>query len=163
MSVLAQSATPQAAGLQRSSASTSAPENQSVQLLNSVLVASHELDQTIVDRETSWGEVISSIEAAQDEYSKKRGPHGANSIHNKKSLVMTLEALTDMIPDQDGLSVLRGGLKLLFKVFGSSVEVSQPHPTDSPCLRLACATPHGKSRADHGCVRGCSNHILPGL
>lgn len=38
-------------------------------------------------------------------------------IYKNRAVVTTLESLSDMIPDQNGLSVLRGGLKTIFKVF----------------------------------------------
>ncbi|KAH8178564.1 hypothetical protein LIA77_00083 [Sarocladium implicatum] len=73
-------------------------------------------DSSIKGGGSSWTDVLQSMDIAQETYNQKRGRGKAENIHANKSTVATLEMLTDMIPDQDGLSVLRGGLKVVFKL-----------------------------------------------
>ncbi|KAK2841625.1 hypothetical protein FQN49_006068, partial [Arthroderma sp. PD_2] len=66
--------------------------------------------------EDSWMAVLVSMEAATDAYRVKGDAHQLRAMQRNKALAMTLLSLTDMIPDQVGLSVLRGGLKTIFKL-----------------------------------------------
>jgi hypothetical protein len=64
----------------------------------------------------SWQDVLESIDIARGEYDLKMLKNGTLCMQRNRALAVSLELLADMIPDQDGLSVLRGGLKFLFKV-----------------------------------------------
>ena len=64
----------------------------------------------------SWDDVLESIQIARDEHDEGEGRGKFRNAYKNKALITTLHSLTDMIPDQDGLSVMRGGLKLIFKV-----------------------------------------------
>ncbi|KAK7744278.1 hypothetical protein SLS62_010305 [Diatrype stigma] len=97
-----------------------------------------------------WNDVLESIQDAKEEYhtrSEKNRPQNMYNVHKNKAIIMTLHSLTDMIPDQDGLSVMRGGLKLIFKrtenrdqilrtfedvpmVFAKACDAIKTHPND---------------------------------
>lgn len=56
---------------------------------------------------------------SQDEAAADRtfmGGHARAGIRSAAPLIATLESLATMIPDQNGLSVLRGALTTVFKV-----------------------------------------------
>lgn len=63
-----------------------------------------------------WDDVLESIHDAKEQYHPKSEKNKLQNVYRNKALIMTLHSLTDMIPDQNGLSVMRGGLKLIFKV-----------------------------------------------
>lgn len=90
--------------------------------LNTTLETSEDREDVILaynHNGISWDDVLKSIQDANEEYltkSEKNTPKNVYNGHKNKALIMTLHSLTDMIPDQDGLSVMRGGLKLIFKV-----------------------------------------------
>lgn len=63
-----------------------------------------------------WDDVLESIHDAKEQYHTKSEKNKLRNVYKNKALIMTLHSLTDMIPDQNGLSVMRGGLKLIFKV-----------------------------------------------
>lgn len=63
-----------------------------------------------------WDDVLESIHDAKEQYHTKSEKNKLQNVYRNKALIMTLHSLTDMIPDQNGLSVMRGGLKLIFKV-----------------------------------------------
>lgn len=63
----------------------------------------------------SWDEVVSAMAEARAESDKRKRKLPVR-IYKNRAVVTTLESLSDMIPDQNGLSVLRGGLKTIFKV-----------------------------------------------
>ena len=64
----------------------------------------------------SWDDVLESIQIAKNEHDGTAGRGKFRNGYKNKALITTLHSLTDMIPDQDGLSIMRGGLKLIFKV-----------------------------------------------
>ncbi|KAI0386148.1 hypothetical protein F5Y04DRAFT_116479 [Hypomontagnella monticulosa] len=70
----------------------------------------------------SWDDVLQSIHEATNEYNTRLGGNGIKNVHNNRILIKTLHSLTDMIPDQDGLSVMRGGLKLIFKLLQKRID-----------------------------------------
>ena len=67
-------------------------------------------------RGCSWDDVLGSIEETRVEYERKAGKNRLRAIPRSPVIVTTLHGLTEMIPEQDGLSILRGGLKLIFGV-----------------------------------------------
>jgi hypothetical protein len=73
-------------------------------------------DARLLHHSNSWDEVLNSIEAAREDYEKKTGKSRLRAIPRSQVVVTTLHGLTEMIPEQDGLSILRGGLKLIFGV-----------------------------------------------
>ena len=64
----------------------------------------------------SWDDVLESIDSARKHHNTKAETRKISDLYKTRALITTLHSLTDMIPDQDGLSVMRGGLKLIFKV-----------------------------------------------
>ncbi|KAK4449013.1 hypothetical protein QBC34DRAFT_101728 [Podospora aff. communis PSN243] len=76
----------------------------------------------LLHRSNSWDEVLNSIEAAREEYEKKTGKGRLRAIPRSQVVVTTLHGLTEMIPEQEGLSVLRGGLKLIFGLLHKRIE-----------------------------------------
>lgn len=81
----------------------------------SILHADDDLIRAFRYEDCSWDEVVSTMEAARAESDKRKRKLPVR-IYKNRALVTTLESLSDMIPDQNGLSVLRGGLKTIFKV-----------------------------------------------
>jgi hypothetical protein len=67
-------------------------------------------------RDYSWDDVLDSLQIASKEYEIKTKESRMKRVLRNKAIVITLGSLADTIPDQDGLSVLRGGLKLVFSV-----------------------------------------------
>jgi hypothetical protein len=84
--------------------------------LKAVLNASNELDSSLACEDCSWDDVLESMQVARDDYDAKMSKATIKNIHKNKAIMTTLNLLTDMIPDRDGLSVLRGGLRLIFNV-----------------------------------------------
>lgn len=64
----------------------------------------------------SWTDVLQSMQNASSEYRAKSESNRLRAAQRDKSIAMTLLSLTEMIPEQDGLSILRGGLSTIFKV-----------------------------------------------
>ncbi|KAK0624115.1 hypothetical protein B0T14DRAFT_565417 [Immersiella caudata] len=79
-------------------------------------------DASLLHRTNSWDEVLDSIEAARDEYERKMGKSRLRAIPRNQVVVTTLQGLTEMIPEQDGLSILRGGLKHIFGLLHKRIE-----------------------------------------
>jgi len=59
-------------------------------------------------------ELIRSAKASQDDQTKQSS--SLRSLPRNRAIVTTLDSLAAMIPEENGLSVLRGGLSLVFKV-----------------------------------------------
>lgn len=80
---------------------------------------SHALDTAVVTsisyEDCCWEDVLESMEQARKDFDN-RMKKGAPKVYKNRAIVTTLESLTDLIPDKDGLNFLRGGLKLIFKV-----------------------------------------------
>ncbi|KAK4139550.1 uncharacterized protein C8A04DRAFT_32938 [Dichotomopilus funicola] len=75
------------------------------------------VDNTLPNRSSCWQDVISAIETAKAQDGAKAEKSILRSRLRKSGPeVAVLEALAGMIPDQDGLSILRGGLMTLFKM-----------------------------------------------
>ncbi|KAF4966054.1 hypothetical protein FSARC_6254 [Fusarium sarcochroum] len=70
----------------------------------------------------SWSEVMASMEAASQEYKVKGENHKMRALQRNHAVAATLASLTDMIPESDGLSVLRGGLNSIFKLLRKRIE-----------------------------------------
>lgn len=96
--------------------STLQPYRQQYHDLQTLLSSFRGEDAALGEGKSSWSDVLQSMSIAKEDYSQKRGRVKAEGLHANKTTVATLEMLTDMIPDQDGLSVLRGGLRTVFKV-----------------------------------------------
>jgi hypothetical protein len=62
-----------------------------------------------------WEDVMAAIETAKEAYAMKATNKGRVVLRNMAT-IKTLQALSQVVPEQDGLSVLRGGLTLVFKV-----------------------------------------------
>jgi len=73
------------------------------------------------NRDYSWDDVLDSLEVASTDHETKMNRSRTKKFLGNKAIVTTLESLADTIPDQDGLSVLRGGLKLVFSVGSSPI------------------------------------------
>ncbi|KAK0625447.1 hypothetical protein B0T17DRAFT_655176 [Bombardia bombarda] len=62
------------------------------------------------------------MQTARDEYDTKKQKSKIKHVQGNKAMVTTLLTLADMIPDQDGLSVLRGALKLVFQLLKKRID-----------------------------------------
>jgi hypothetical protein len=66
----------------------------------------------------SWDEVLTSIDQAIDAYNEKGKKSKFRKVGRNSAIVSTLESLAQVVPEGKGLSVLRGGLSMIFKVSG---------------------------------------------
>jgi hypothetical protein len=64
----------------------------------------------------SWQDVLDSMETARQDFDSATKKSKGKAAIRYKIVLSTLQSLTEMIPDQDGLSVMRGGLKMIFSV-----------------------------------------------
>jgi hypothetical protein len=65
----------------------------------------------------SWSDVLDQMHEAQDIYNAKGEKNKARGLmRHGKAISESLTPLLNLIPDQYGLNVLRGGLALIFKV-----------------------------------------------
>ena len=69
------------------------------------------------DRNPSWDDVLDSIQKGKEAYETK----GTNNpvrglIREGKEVAHILDSLVQLIPDEKGLSALKGGLSFIFKV-----------------------------------------------
>lgn len=64
----------------------------------------------------SWDDLLESMLSAKNEYEVKMSKGKTFSSPKSRIVIATLHSLTDMIPDQNGLSVMRGGLRYIFEV-----------------------------------------------
>ncbi len=77
------------------------------------------VDISLYNRYSRWQDVVDAIETAkaQDQAKADKSLLGMRARLRKSGPeIAVLDSLTAMIPDQNGLSVLRGGLTTLFKV-----------------------------------------------
>ncbi len=91
-------------------------------LLFQVLQEVEIVDTSLYNRHSGWQDVVDAIEAtkAQDHAKADKSFLGMRArVRKLGPEIAVLDSLTAMIPDQNGLSVLRGGLTTLFKVSGS--------------------------------------------
>lgn len=84
--------------------------------LAAALEASRGLGLDFGSRDYSWDDVLESLQTTSKEYEVKTEQNKIKRVLKNKAMVSTLQSLTDMIPDQNGLSILRGGLRLVFSV-----------------------------------------------
>lgn len=59
---------------------------------------------------------MDSMETAAAQYGAKAESNKLRALPRNRAVAVTLESMTDMIPEESGLGVLRGGLKTIFKV-----------------------------------------------
>lgn len=63
----------------------------------------------------SWEDVIGAIQKAEPEYEAKRSKNKMRGfLRDNDSLARALQGMAEFIPDEKGLSVLRGGLVFMF-------------------------------------------------
>jgi hypothetical protein len=88
------------------------------------------VDANLLSRYYRWQDVVDAIDAskAQDVAKADRSSVRAR-LRKAGPAIALLESLAGMIPDQDGLSVLRGGLTTLFKVSARLLELKWTDPT----------------------------------
>ncbi len=87
--------------------------------LSSVLRDVEGVDSNLASRSNCWQDVVNAIEAAKTQDSAKAEKSSMRARLRKLGPeISMLESLATMIPDQNGLSVLRGALVTMFKVSG---------------------------------------------
>lgn len=65
----------------------------------------------------SWNEVLKVIQDAKDQYLEKAKRNWfREKLRKGEDVATVLQNLTEMIPEEYGLGVLRGGLSILFTV-----------------------------------------------
>ncbi|KAK7403239.1 hypothetical protein QQX98_011011 [Neonectria punicea] len=67
-------------------------------------------DNPLSSTDCSWAEVLASMEAASHQYKVKANNAKLRAAQRNRTVAVTLQSLAEMIPEQDGLSVSRGGL-----------------------------------------------------
>jgi hypothetical protein len=75
----------------------------------------------------SWDDVMESMQLAKESQDDKVKQKNIRSLPRNRTIITTLDLLTAMIPEEKGLSVLKGGLSLVFKVnttLGRNVDIS---------------------------------------
>ncbi|KAK3326168.1 hypothetical protein B0H66DRAFT_600302 [Apodospora peruviana] len=96
--------------------------------LSSVLELVEALDSTFHSHHTNncWHDVIEAIETAKaiDKAKGEKSPVRAYMRKSKAELDL-LESLAGMVPDQDGLSILRGGLVTMCKLVTARLELRE--------------------------------------
>lgn len=86
------------------------------------LVRSDDLDlhntseHSLSTDDCSWAQMMASMEEASQQYKAKGDNNKLRMMQRNRAVAATLQSLADMIPEQNGLSVLRGGLNGIFKV-----------------------------------------------
>jgi hypothetical protein len=88
------------------------------------------VDDSLPSRSSCWQDVINAIESATAQDNAKADKSFLRARLRKSGPELAvLESLTNMIPDQDGLSILRGGLATLCKVRAFIVSVIEATPS----------------------------------
>lgn len=65
----------------------------------------------------SWNDVLKLIENAEDQYAEKaKNSWFRQKLRRGENVASVLQSLTDLLPEEYGLGVLRGGLSILFTV-----------------------------------------------
>lgn len=65
----------------------------------------------------SWNDVLRLIEAAEDHYVEKGTRNWfRQKLRKGENVATVLQSLTELIPEEYGLGVVRGGLSILFTV-----------------------------------------------
>lgn len=65
----------------------------------------------------SWNDVLELIKDAEDQcFEKCKGSWFRRNLRRGEDVAAVLQNLTEMIPEEYGLGVLRGGLSMLFTV-----------------------------------------------
>lgn len=77
---------------------------------------SHQVDVGTSFQDCTWTEVFLSMQNASTEYREQTETSRLRAARRDKAIAVTLLSLTDMIPEQDGLCIMRGGLSTVFKV-----------------------------------------------
>ncbi|KAM5358870.1 hypothetical protein ACJZ2D_014929 [Fusarium nematophilum] len=70
----------------------------------------------------TWAEVMSSMEEATQNYKAKAENDRIRAMQRNRAVAATLHCLAEMIPEQDGLSVLRGALKGIFTLLKKRID-----------------------------------------
>ncbi|KAI1329097.1 hypothetical protein F5Y16DRAFT_133499 [Xylariaceae sp. FL0255] len=84
------------------------------------LIVGGDLDQAPHFQDCSWDQVLEAMENAKNEHESRN--KGLRSLPRNRAIVRTLHSLADTIPDQNGLSVVRGGLKTIFELLDKRIE-----------------------------------------
>ncbi|KAJ4301332.1 hypothetical protein N0V90_003424 [Kalmusia sp. IMI 367209] len=96
------------------------------QELETVLASSQQLDPNFDIKGCTWEDLLNHINTAiclDEEKGKNSKIRG--SIRNAKADLVFLNSLTSLIPDEKGLSVLRGGLSIIFKSWSQHIETRE--------------------------------------
>jgi hypothetical protein len=114
----------------------------SYRILLQVLQEVEIVDTSLCNRYSRWQDVVDAIETAkaQDQAKADKSLLGMRArLRNSGPEIAVLDSLTAMVPDQNGLSVLRGGLTTLFKVgrylfHFANIDLAHLTLTLDPCL-----------------------------
>ncbi|KAK1757033.1 hypothetical protein QBC47DRAFT_378286 [Echria macrotheca] len=89
-------------------------------LLNSLQPAGERREEVLLA--CSWDDVLNSLSEAQETFNQKAAKSRFRKITRSKSIVGTLGSLTQLLPDELGLGVLRGGLNAVFQLVQARIE-----------------------------------------
>ena len=81
-----------------------------------VLQNQQRVDSDAKLRSCSWEDVMGAIDMAKTKYATKADKNKGRAFIRNRPAMRTIHALCNVIPEENGLSVLRGGLMLTFKV-----------------------------------------------
>ncbi|KAL1841758.1 hypothetical protein VTJ49DRAFT_6596 [Mycothermus thermophilus] len=103
-------------GLERVSKASQLPDRSSQTLID-VLHDVETVDSSVLSYISRWQDVLDAIEAAKSQDGAKAENNVLRAgLRKAGPEIAVLESLSNMIPDQDGLGALRGGLTTLFKL-----------------------------------------------
>ncbi|KAH6687816.1 hypothetical protein F5X68DRAFT_261159 [Plectosphaerella plurivora] len=103
---------------------TETPAQQSDSSPAPLLLMNTETEETCYEA-CSWQDVLDSMETAAAQYGAKTESNRLRALPRNKAIAVTLESMTDMIPEESGLGVLRGGLKTIFKLINRRIDNSE--------------------------------------
>lgn len=85
--------------------------------LETVLASARQLDPSFDWKGCTWDDLIGQIDAAI-EVDRRKGDNNRirRVARNASADVKMLKSLISIIPDEKGLSILRGGLSIIFQV-----------------------------------------------
>ncbi|KAL1595913.1 hypothetical protein SLS60_009603 [Paraconiothyrium brasiliense] len=95
------------------------------QELENVLASAHQLDPSFDLKGCTWEDLLGHIDAAIDSDDRKSKNKIRCGIRNAKADVQQLNALLSIIPDEKGLSLLRGGLSIIFQSWIQRIETRE--------------------------------------
>ncbi|PVH94902.1 hypothetical protein DM02DRAFT_618276 [Periconia macrospinosa] len=94
--------------------------------LENVLTATQKLNPTLDIIGCTWEDLLQQIDAAvETDEAKSRKSKLRNGFRSSKSDIQFLNSLLSVIPDEKGMSLLRGGLSVIFQMWIQRIETRE--------------------------------------